>query len=93
MRRKPRKYKPIPLPKLDAKAIGQRLRVLRMRRNWYQVQVADMAGVDNTVITKIESGERLPSRDVMLALSTIFKVRLDYVLLGLGSRKKVCMVH
>jgi transcriptional regulator with XRE-family HTH domain len=47
----------------------QLLRDARGRKGVSQEQLADLAGVDRTVVSRLESGRRLPSLAVFIALA------------------------
>lgn len=59
---------------------GPRLRALRLREALTQQQLADRLGLTKSVISAYETDLRLPSYDVLLKLSRIFKVSTDYLL-------------
>ena len=59
---------------------GQRLRTLRLNNAFTQQQLADRLGLTKSVISAYETDLRLPSYDVLLKLSRIFKVSTDYLL-------------
>ena len=64
---------------------GQRLRTLRLQEALTQQQLAERLGLTKSVISAYETDLRLPSYDVLLKLSRIFKVSTDY-LLGVSAR-------
>jgi len=45
------------------------VRAARARKGVSQEQLADLAGVDRTVISRLESGRRLPSLGVFVAIA------------------------
>jgi len=51
-----------------------------------QTQVADRVGVATSAISSYESGVRLPSYNVLIKLSRLFRVSTDY-LLGVKSKE------
>lgn len=53
-----------------------------------QTQVADRVGVATSAISSYESGVRLPSYNVLIKLSRLFHVSIDY-LLGVKSKEMV----
>lgn len=59
---------------------GPRLRALRLREALTQQHLADRLGLTKSVISAYETDLRLPSYDVLLKLSRIFKVSTDYLL-------------
>lgn len=67
---------------------GNTLKTLRMRNNLTQAQLAQKLGLTKSVISAYETGLRLPSYDVLIHISKIFKVTTDY-LLGLEHKQEV----
>ena len=77
------------IPKLDPVAIGQRVRTLRQKCGWKQRELAERSGVNAAVIGAIETGDRLPSRDVGIALAVGFRRSLEFIYLGLARNGKL----
>ena len=59
---------------------GNTLKTLRLRENMTQAQLAQKLGLTKSVISAYETGLRLPSYDVLIHISKIFKVSTDYLL-------------
>lgn len=59
---------------------GVRLRKLRKEKNLTQKQLAALIGVQNSIISFYEMGDRLPSPDVIIKLSAVLHVSSDYLL-------------
>jgi transcriptional regulator with XRE-family HTH domain len=62
------------------KAIGERIRLARMQHGWNQKQFADITGIRQGNLSRIEQGQyssRHPSR--LLALADTLNVSLDYL--------------
>ena len=53
---------------------GNTLKTLRLRENMTQAQLAQKLGLTKSVISAYETGLRLPSYDVLIHISKIFKV-------------------
>ena len=64
---------------------GNTLKALRLREDMTQAQLAQKLGLTKSVISAYETGLRLPSYDVLIYVSKIFKVSTDY-LLGVESQ-------
>ena len=64
---------------------GNTLKTLRLREDMTQAQLAQKLGLTKSVISAYETGLRLPSYDVLIHVSKIFKVSTDY-LLGVESQ-------
>jgi transcriptional regulator with XRE-family HTH domain len=67
---------------------GYKLKSLRLQNNLTQAQLSKKLGVTKSVISAYETGLRMPSYDILITISQIFKVTTDY-LLGLEHRKEV----
>ncbi|WP_284641216.1 helix-turn-helix domain-containing protein [Paenibacillus silviterrae] len=60
--------------------IGDRIKALREKKGWTQLELADKAGINNSVLSRIEANKR-PVEDYLLAkFSDIFDVNADYLL-------------
>ena len=66
--------------------VGNTLKTLRLQNNFTQAQLAQRLGVTKSVISAYETGLRMPSYDVLISISQIFKVTTDY-LLGLEKKQ------
>ena len=67
---------------------GSTLKSLRIQNNFTQAQLAHKLGVTKSVISAYETGLRMPSYDIIIAISKIFKVSTDY-LLGLERKQAI----
>lgn len=67
---------------------GNNLKTLRLQNGLTQAQVAQKLGVTKSVISAYETGLRLPSYDILINISRIFKVSTDY-LLGLENIREL----
>ena len=67
---------------------GNNLKTLRLQNGLTQAQVAQKLGVTKSVISAYETGLRLPSYDILINISKIFKVSTDY-LLGLENIREI----
>ena len=65
---------------------GNRLKILRLRENMSQAQLAQKLDLTKSVISAYETGIRLPSYDVLIHIAKIFNVTTDYLL---GVEKKI----
>lgn len=66
--------------------LGMKLRKLRTEYKMTQQQLADRIGVAKSVVSYYETGDRFPSNDVLIKLTSIFHVSSDY-LLGIDSHR------
>ena len=62
------------------KDLGQRLQEQRILKNLSQKQVATSIGVSASVISNYESGERVPSVEVLVSLARLYHCSSDYLL-------------
>lgn len=67
---------------------GDKLKTLRLRKKLTQKELANQLGLTKSVISAYETGLRMPSYDVLIAISKIFKVSTDY-LLGIESKTTI----
>lgn len=59
---------------------GEKLKMLRTGQNLTQQQLASRLGVQKSVVSYYESGERTPSTDVLVKLARFFHTTTDYLL-------------
>lgn len=64
------------------------LRALRRKEDMTQAELAQKLDVTKSVISAYENGLRLPSYDILIHISRIFRVSTDY-LLGLERRQEI----
>ena len=56
------------------------LRVLRKKRGLTQLALQMATGIDQALISKFESGDRLPPTETLLLLADFYGVSIDYIL-------------
>lgn len=66
---------------LDVKAIGEYITFLREKHNLTQYELADKLYVTHQAVSKWETGKSLPNIEVMLALTKLFNITIDELLL------------
>ena len=71
------------MTKMTRKAIGARIRFLREQNGLTQVTFANMVNVERTYLSKIESGERNPSIDMLERIAGGFDMSLSEFLEGI----------
>ena len=58
---------------------SEKLRVLREARKLTQLQVANRFGVSKTMISAYETASKAPSIEVLIRLSRLYGVSIDYL--------------
>ncbi|WP_137809132.1 MULTISPECIES: helix-turn-helix transcriptional regulator [unclassified Gordonia (in: high G+C Gram-positive bacteria)] len=58
-------------------AIGPRLRALRLTRAMTLTAVAEESGLSVSTLSRVETGKRQPTLDVLLPLARVYRVSLD----------------
>lgn len=58
-------------------AVGPRLRLMREARNFTLSHVAEASGVSLSTLSRLESGQRKPTLELLLPLAKIYAVPLD----------------
>ena len=61
--------------------LGKKIKELRNKSKYTQAELATLVGVTKSTIAAYESDTRLPSYEVLIKFSHIFKVSIDYLLL------------
>lgn len=56
------------------------LRMLRKNRRLTQLALQMHTGIDQALLSKFESGKRLPTTEALLILSDFYHVSIDYIL-------------
>ena len=62
------------------KDLPEKLQTLRLKYGYSQKQVAEKLGISSSIVSGYETGERTPSTDVLLSLSSIYHCSTDYLL-------------
>ena len=57
------------------------LRKLRKQHGLTQIALQMKTGIDQALISKFESGERIPPTDALLILADFYGVSIDYILM------------
>ena len=70
----------------DMKKSGERIRQLRIQNGLTQEAVAGTLNIDRSFYSRIEAGKNGCAVDLFIQLSDLFKVSLDYLILGKYSR-------
>jgi len=60
--------------------LGDRLKLQREKNNMSRQQIASLIGVTASTIGLYETGERIPSTQILVKLSAQYKVSIDYLI-------------
>lgn len=66
----------------DMKQSGDRIRQLRLKSRLTQEQAAGKLNIDRSFYGRVEAGRSGCSVDLLIQLSELFEVSLDYLILG-----------
>lgn len=66
----------------DLKQSGMRIKELRKMHGYTQEELAERLGISAGHMGKIETGAKGVSIDVMVVISSLFHISLDYLILG-----------
>ena len=58
-------------------AVPARLKAVRTRRGMTLVEVAEQTGISKSTLSRLETGQRRPTLELLLALSVTYRVPLD----------------
>ena len=67
---------------IDLKKIGNEIKVRRVKQGIQQTALAEMLDITQTHLSNIENGAKPCSIDLLIRLSEIYGVSLDYLVLG-----------
>ena len=62
--------------------LAQRIGEIRIKKGLSQSQLAEMLHVSASTVGMYEQGRRVPHVDILVAMSQIFEVSLDYLITG-----------
>ena len=57
------------------------LKLLRKKKRLTQIALQMHTGIDQALLSKFESGKRLPTTEALLILSDFYGVSIDYILM------------
>ena len=73
----------------ELKAVGARLRALRQERGWTLEELAGSTGISASTLSRLESGKRTASLELLLPLTRRLGVRIDDLLVAPTSDPRV----
>lgn len=57
-----------------------RLKELRKKRGYTQVSLQMQTGIEQSLLSKFENGERIPPTETLVLLAEFYNVSIDYIL-------------
>jgi len=66
----------------DIKQSGKRIHQLRIHSGYTQEMLAQELNIDRSLLSHVEAGKKGCSVDLLIQLSSFFKVSMDYIVLG-----------
>ena len=57
-----------------------KLRKLRKEHNLTQVELQMRTGIEQSLLSKFENGERIPPTETLITLADFYNVSIDYIL-------------
>ena len=60
--------------------MNNRLRQLRKDRKLTQVELQMRTGIEQSLLSKFENGERIPPTETLIILADFYHVSIDYIL-------------
>ena len=66
----------------NIKESGERIRQLRVHNGYTQEMIVQALNIDRSLLSHVESGKKGCSVDLLIQLSSVFKVSIDYLVLG-----------
>mgnify|MGYP000432363661 CR=1 FL=1 len=73
---------------VDYKAVGLRIKTLRLKNNIYQTELAKNIGVSQTHMSNIESGRAGLTLENLVKMTNIFNCGIDDIVFGEKSQKE-----
>ena len=60
--------------------MGENLKKIRKDRGMTQIALQMQTGIEQALISKYETGERIPPTETLIILADFFKTNIDYLL-------------
>lgn len=73
---------------VDYKAVGLRIKTLRLKNNIYQTELAKSIGVSQTHMSNIESGRAGLTLENLVKMTNIFNCGIDEIVFGEEKARK-----
>ena len=78
---------------IDAQALGERIRKLRLKKNKTQAYFADILYISPSYLALIEAGKRVPNLDVLVHIAEITDISIDYLIFGDNKEPNFTTAH
>ena len=65
---------------MSIKGFGERIKRLRLRAGYTQLELAQKLNISNTTLSQYESELRVPSDEIKVKIAYLFDVSIDYLL-------------
>jgi transcriptional regulator with XRE-family HTH domain len=78
---------------LDEYAVGEKVRVLRLRKKMGLVELGEHTGLSAALLSKIERGRLFPTLPTLLRIALVFSVGLDYFFVGTREKPVVAVLR
>jgi len=62
--------------------LGNRVRALRKKNGWTQVELAELLGIDRSYLSEIEAGKKDPGLRILKAIADGFELTLSQLFKG-----------
>lgn len=63
------------------------LKILRKEKNLTQIALQIQTGIEQALLSKFETGERIPPTETLLILADFYNVSIDYILCRTDKRE------
>ena len=60
--------------------MGENLKKIRIERGMTQIALQMQTGIEQALISKYETGERIPSTETLIILADFFNTNIDFLL-------------
>ncbi len=67
---------------IDLKAVGERLKQVRIENNLKQSEMAEILGLGRTIISTMEKGDSSPTLQSLFILKEKFNISIDWLISG-----------
>ncbi len=67
---------------INAETIGERIKRLRMNKQWSQIDLARHIDSDNRQVSKYEHNKIFPAGETLVKLAKAFSITIDYLIQG-----------